>query len=86
MVIFPVLFNWLAGIWIAVIIFGGGWVFLRYLAEKQDERTIMWGYIYLINLWLFPFFILTLVGALLITGWYELYMRVISKWVGWVER
>ena len=68
-------------IWAAVIILGGGWVFLYYFVDKeQNEYEMMWGYVYMISVWLIPFFILTLLGATIITGLVKLWI-LCKPWI-----
>lgn len=67
-------------LWAIIIIFAGGWIFLHYFAEKENEIEMMWGYVYLLTIWLIPFFILTLLGAALITGVYKLFL-VCEPWL-----
>lgn len=71
---FP-LMIFLIWLWIIIIVFVGGWVFLKYIAEKENEAELIWGYVHLVSIWLVPFFVLTMLGAAIIVGCFKLYQK-----------
>lgn len=66
-------------LWGLIIIFAGGWTFLKYVAEKDNETELMWGHVYLVAVWLLPFFVLTLLGAVIIIGLFKI-LEKLKKW------
>lgn len=66
-------------LWLLIIIFVGGWAFLTYVADKENETELMWGHVYLVAIWLLPFFMLTLLGAVIVILFFRLSSRL-KKW------